>query len=153
MENLTEQSKKSDVFGRVKDSLSSEKKQKSEDKKALLADIIIFAIGFVLARCHTVFGARPLGIAFVSVLPSGVWSALLGAVVGSFSLGADGLVLAAAVTVTVLLRAVASGAGCKLFSERLSLRMAVSVIGGFITSIYEFVYREFRMQAFCSFCP
>lgn len=139
MENLTEQSKKSDVFGRVKDSLSSEKKQKSEDKKALFADIIIFAIGFVLARCHTVFGARPLGIAFVSVLPSGVWSALLGAVVGSFSLGADGLVLAAAVTVTVLLRAVASGAGCKLFSERLSLRMAVSVIGGFITSIYEFV--------------
>lgn len=139
MGNLTEESKKSNVLGRVKDSLSSEQTQKSEDKKALFADILIFAIGFVLARCHTVFGARPLGIAFVSVLPSSVWSALFGAIIGSFSLGADGLVLAAAVTVTVLLRAVASGTGCRLFSEKLSLRMAVSVVAGFITALYELV--------------
>ena len=139
MGNLTEQSKKSDVLGKVKESLSSEKKQRTEEGKSLFADVLIFAIGFVLARCHTVFGARPLGIALVAVLPSGVWSALFGAVIGSFSLGVDGLVLAASVTVTVLLRAVASGSGQALFSEKLMLRGAVSVIGGFITSLYEFV--------------
>ena len=139
MGNLTEQSKKSDVLGKVKESLSSEKKQRTEDGKSLFADVLIFAIGFVLARCHTVFGARPLGIALVAVLPSGVWSALFGAAIGSFSLGVDGLVLAASVTVTALLRAVASGVGQALFSEKLMLRMAVSVIGGFITSLYEFV--------------
>ena len=147
MENLTEQSEKSEkrvgVFGRVRESFDSEKKQKAENKQALLADVLLFAIGFVLARCHTVFGARPLGIAFVSVLPSGVWSALFGAVVGSFSLGTDGLILSAAVTVTVLLRAVASGRGTELFSEKLSLRMSVSVIGAFITSIYEFFLSGF----------
>jgi stage II sporulation protein E len=72
------------------------------------------------------------------MLPLGVWSALGGVVVGSLSLGEDGIMFAAASCVAVFLRAVCSDRvnGEALFGERLITRMAISVICGFVAAIY-----------------
>ena len=130
---------KKGVFRRIKETFEREAEKKRGDKFALTADLIIFAVGFILSRCHLLFGARPLGLAFVSVLPFGVWSALGGVAIGSLTLGEEGIIFAAVSCVSVFIRATLADRerGEELFSERLAVRMCVAVLCGFICAVYE----------------
>ena len=130
-----------DHLSKIKSSIYN--KDRRIDKKTLICDIILFATGFVLSRCHLFFGARPVGLAFVAMLPTGVWSALAGAVISGFSSGTDGIIFSAACAIIALLRAaVSSGdrdeSGRRLlFKEALLTRMAIALLGGFIVAAYE----------------
>ena len=115
-------------------------------------DIANFLIALVFARCHLIFGAHPLGFAYIAVLPSGVWLALLGAVVGSLTLGKQGIIYAMISVIVVFLRIIVSGGETadgedsersEIFREGLLLRMSASVIGGFITAVYEILLSGF----------
>ena len=101
-------------------------------------------VGFLFGGCHLVFGAYPLGVALVSALPSSVWPALIGAVLGSLTLGSGGMIYAMICVLGVFLRIIISGgtseensAGDELFSESVSLRVCAAVISGFVAAVYE----------------
>lgn len=145
--NLEEENKKTGTsfFKRLNSFFDNAKEKRVEDKQALIYDLLLFSVGFVLSRCHLLFGARPLGLAFVAMLPVGVWPALFGSAIGSLSMGADGIIFAAATAIVVFLRAALS-VGSKgdeindhIFKEGLLLRMAISVIGGFLIALYEVI--------------
>ena len=135
--------KKSDLLSQIKDSILSLKEEIRSGGGALAYDLLIFAVGFLLARCQIILGARPCGLAYVALLGGGIWPALFGVVIGSLSLGADGIIFAAAALVILLLRAAASsgerrvGGRTSLFGESLLLRISVSVLGGFVVALYE----------------
>ena len=81
------------VFG-MGDAIREEIARRRTSPQILVFDVCIFIIGFLFARCHIVFGSHPLGLAFVAFLPGGVWTALLGVVSGSLSLGRTGVIYA-----------------------------------------------------------
>lgn len=115
-----------------------------ENKSAFFFEIAIFALGFVLSRCSLFFGARPLGVALVSVLPRSVWAALAGAFLGGATKGLDGLILAIATLITTLLRAAVSVSASedkRPFGENLLLKVSISVLGGFVVAVYEALMR------------
>lgn len=133
------------IFTLFGEEIEKTKNEKSSDKYALACDLVLFVIGFLFSRCHMLFAARPLGLAFVATLPFGVWSALFGAVLGALTLGIDGIVLAGATAIVVFLR-VALSVGdsngnptANLFGESLLLRMCVSVISGFLIALFEVI--------------
>lgn len=112
----------------------------------LTRDLLLFTVGFLFTRCHLIFGAHPIGLAFLAALPVGVWSALLGAVVGGFSMGMDGVIFSVAGAIIVFLRAAVSADKQEngeryLFSETLLLRMSISILGGFVSAVYEVLLR------------
>lgn len=145
MENMTKERLKVDergsLFSRAKEWFNGALRERSEDGLALFYDLTLFAVGFLFSRCHLLFGARPLALALVAVLPVGVWSALFGVAIGSLTMGADGIIFAASATVTVFLRAaLAFGDGegrGSVFRESLLVRMSLAIIGGFLVAIYE----------------
>ncbi len=99
-----------------------------------------FLLGLVFSRTHIIFGAHPLGVALLSVMPRGVWWTLLGSIIGSLTLGRAGIIYAMISIIVVFLRIIVGGSGkdgAPLFSENLLLRVSVSVIGGFISGVYE----------------
>ncbi len=108
-------------------------------------DGAVFVIALLFARCHVLFGAHPLGIALLAIMPQRVWFALGGAVIGSLTLGKAGIIYALISVIVVFLRVVIYGGERQredsgervLFSERLLLRLCAAVIGGFIISVYE----------------
>ena len=117
------------------------------DKWALLYDAVILAVAFLFSRCHVIFGAYPLGIAFVAVLPRGVWLAMTGAVVGSLTLGRAGVIQAIICIIVVFLRVIISGSqkhgGVTVFSEPLILKISAAAIGAFVGAIYEILLGGF----------
>ena len=120
-----------------------------QEARLLGRDILLFTIGFLLTRCHLVFGAHPLGLAFLAALPVGVWSALLGAVIGGISMGLSGIIFAASCAITVFLRAAVSADKIidgkrQLFSEALLLRISISILGGFVSAVYEVLFSGFN---------
>ena len=126
----------------VDDFFSTTKGLDKMDKRELGYDILIFTIGFLFSRCHIIFGAHPLGLAFVCCLPTSVWSALIGAAIGALSMGMDGIIFAAVSAIAAFLRAAISvserdGSSKGIFSEGLLLRMSMAVICGFISGAYE----------------
>ncbi len=136
-------------FSRVGSVFISAKNARVHDKHALAFDLMLFFTALLFARCHVVFGARPLGISLVAVLPAGVWQAALGAAVGALTLGKDGIIYAVAAAITLLLRVIISGgdkngAETPLFSEKLLLRMSCSVIAGFVSAVYEVLLSGFN---------
>ena len=143
-EVIKEKTKKEGSFSKLKKRINAIKTGEIRtDRSAIAYDLLLFALGFVLSRCHLFFGARPVGIAFVAMLPSGVWQSLIGAALGGITMGLDGLIFAASATVTALIRAAISS-GDKdaegkrlLFGESLLTRMAVSVLAGFAVALYE----------------
>ena len=150
MDKLTEQiteerkedEKKDGILKNIKAYFASLKQEAATDKHALAVDLTLFALGFVLSRGHLAFGAHPIGLSFIAGLPFGVWSALIGAVVGGLTLGKEGIIFAAASVIIVLLRAAISvsesnGGYRGIFHETLLLRASISVIGGFIAAVYE----------------
>ena len=126
------------LFRRIRSSFSKAMHRKSCDRQMLIYDLLLFSVGFLLSRCHLLFGVRPIGLAFICAIPTGVWSALFGSVIGYLSLGANGLIFAAVTAVAIFLR-VAIGFSDKpsLFKEALSIRMSVATISGFVAAIFE----------------
>lgn len=119
------------------------------ERRALTYNLIIFALSLVFSRCHTVFGAHPLGIMAVALLPKCVWVGMLGSAIGYISLGAEGIIYALSMALTVFLRVVISGGQNKdaLFTEGVGARCAVSVVGGFVTALYEVITAGFTLEA------
>jgi len=117
-------------------------------REAPALDLLTFITAFLFARCHIIFGAHPLAIAFLALLPSRVWIAVLGAASGALTLGKSGIIYAMISVIVVFLRVIVSGTDkgerdgeervfLKLFSENLLLKMSASIIGGFIAAVYE----------------
>lgn len=130
--------KKEGVFTRIKAGFSNTIQEKSSDSKALICDLLLFSVGFLLSRCHLLFGVRPLGLSFICAMPIGVWPALSGSVIGSLSLGINGVIFAVVTAVAVFLR-VAMGYSDKggAFKEALPIRMSISVLSGFVAAVFE----------------
>ena len=152
MKETTEREKKKnggmkDLISRIRTSIDSTVKEIRADGRSLIRDLLIFTVGFLLSRCQLVLGARPLGIAFVAMLSSGIWPALLGAVIGSLTQGIDGIILAVATLIVALLRITVSvserreDGGVALFCENLLLRISISVLSGFVVAVYEVLMR------------
>ncbi len=142
MDNINEKPKKKQKKRRVPmaELFSASIEKRRSDPRSIIYDAAVFLIGLVFARRHLIFGAHPLAIALLAVLPTHVWPALGGAVIGSLSLGGAGFVYAIISVIVVFLRIVTSGTekeSSVLFSESIVLRMAASLIGGFTASVYE----------------
>lgn len=135
--------KKRSLRARIADTLRTELEKRKRSKEQVLIDLGVFTAALLLARCHVVFGAHPLAIGFIAVLPARVWIAAAGAAVGSLTLGSAGIIYAMISVITVFLRIIISTTpretpdGRGAFSESLLLRMSVAVIGGFICALYE----------------
>lgn len=133
--------KKRGIFARIGSLFSSAEEARHGDKRALIFDLCIFTLALFFARCHVLFSSRPLGIAFIAILPVGVPVATLGAIVGSLSLGRGGVIYAVISLIVAFIRVIISGGdkeeGRALFSENLLLRMSSAVIGGFVAAVYE----------------
>lgn len=139
---------RSGLFGRRREggALHSDwlKKKLDEVKRgergSMLYGLGLFLLGVIFARCHTVFGARPLGIVLAALLPEGVWVATAGCAVGALTLGSGGVIYAIAALITVFLRIIISGGfgdGGRLFGESLGARLSEATVGGFIVGAYE----------------
>ncbi|MBR5241732.1 MAG: SpoIIE family protein phosphatase [Clostridia bacterium] len=121
----------------------------SERGRALITDAVFMLVSFLFARCHTLFGARPLALALISALPTHLFSALAGAVIGSLSLGREGVVLSLVLAISLFLRLAISGGSQRPLTrsfrlkEGTLLRLSVSVIGGFILSVYKILLLGF----------
>ena len=139
-----EKSKGQGILSRIKSSITSAGENIKGDGRALALDLAVFTVGFILSRCQLLLGARPLGIAFVAMLPTAVWPALTGATIGALSLGRDGIIFAVAVVITAMLRLAVSASdknGAVLFNETLLLRISLSVLSGFVVGVYEVLMR------------
>ena len=155
MDKIQEKEKKNDaprdegLGARVKTIVSSIREGGIEDKGALLFNLSVFTVALLFARCHVAFGAHPLGVAIVSLMPFGTFASLLGAFVGSITLGSEGIIYAVCSTVAVFLRMIMSHSGSsqKMFGEGVGLRMASSVVGGFVCAAYEILLSGFSISS------
>ncbi len=135
------------ILGTVKYGIVSSIEEAKNKREAPLLDLLSFALAFLFARCHLVFGAHPLAIALLAILPSRVWLAVLGAACGSLTLGKSGIIYSMISVIVVFLRIIVSGAErrddnedkkyLQFFSESLLLKMSAAVIGGFVAAVYE----------------
>lgn len=123
---------------------------KSYGGDGLIYELASLTIALLFARCHFIFGAYPIGLAFVAALPTMVFSALVGAMAGYLTLGTNGIVYAVVTLLTVFLRMITSGAdkksGGRLFSEGYLLRASAGIIGGFISAAYELLLSGFTLE-------
>ena len=83
--------------------------KRRREPTSLLYDAVVLIVSLIFSRCHIVFGAYPLGVAFVAVLPEGVWLALIGSIVGSLTLGRIGIIHAITTVIVALLRIIIAG--------------------------------------------
>ena len=116
----------------------------------LLTDILCAAVAFLFVRRPLFFGAYPLSVALISLLPGRVVPALIGTLVGTFTLGDEGVIYAMAALIIFFLRLIISSSAKRspgqLFGEGLLLRAANSVIGGFAVAVYEILLRGLNMS-------
>ena len=123
--------------------INVEIEKRKKEPKLLAYDLLFFALAFIFSRFHLLFGAYPLGVAFLAATPVRVWVSLVGAFAGSLSRGKIGVIYAIISIIVVLLRVIISGGDSKkseksvLFGESLVLRVSASVIGAFIGAAYE----------------
>ena len=121
--------------------------KRRKEPSSILYDGIVIIIALLFSRFHVVFGSYPLGTAFVAVLPSSVWLALIAAVVGSLSLGQAGIIHAIVIFLVVFLRIIIAGGDRRsersLFSEPEILRISAAAISSFIGAAYEILLRGF----------
>ena len=121
---------------------------RAEERKTLVYNLIIFTVALIFSRCHIVFGARPLGIAAVALVPTNGWVAALGSAIGYISLGGEGIIYTLSMALTVFLRIIISGSGQGgIFSEGVGARGASAVIGGFVTALYEVIVSGFALPS------
>ncbi len=131
--------------------IRGELEKRRGDPKALVFDAMVVIIAFLFSGSHIVFGSYPLGVAFVAVVPRGVWLALIGAVAGSLSLGKSGIIHAIISIIVVFLRIMISGSERRgdsaLFSEPLILRISAASIGAFVGAAYEILLGGFAFKS------
>lgn len=106
------------VVGVIKHSIEEARMK----REAPLLDIMTFFIAFIFSRCHVVFGSHPLAIAFIAVLPTRVWIAVLGAVSGALTLGKAGIIYSMISVIVVFLRIIVSGTDKSEDNERKYLK-------------------------------
>ena len=125
-------------------------------REAPMLDVLVFFISFLFSTCHVIFGSHPLAIAFIAVLPTRVWVAVLGAISGALTLGRSGIIYSMIAVIVVFLRIIVSGTEkdedtkkvyFNWFSENLILKMSASLIGGFIAAAYEVLLSGFNMTS------
>ena len=131
----TQNTEASGFFSRILGGVRSARESRSEERGALFLDICFFLLGYIFSGRHVIFGARPLALATLSLLPMGVWQTLAGAVVGSLSLGAEGVGNILACGALLVLRLILSS-GSTPFGESLPLRVSVSLLGGAVSMLY-----------------
>ncbi len=132
------------IFGKIRAAFDLRKRSKAE----AAYDLLVIILGFLFSRTHVVFGAHPLGIAYLSLLRGRVWFATLGAALGALTLGKSGVIYAMISVIVVFLRIIISGTsdgGRGSFSESLVLRMSSAIIGGFVASVYEVLLSGFSL--------
>ena len=153
--DFNEKRTKKQRMTKIYDFFAKETNTKTDTPEVLTKDLILFAVGFLFSRAHLIFGAHPAGIGLVAVLPMGIWSALMGCVLGALTMGIDGIIFAAAAVIVVFLRAAISCAdkNCdstsELFSEGLLLRMSAALIGGFICAVYRVLLEGISETSLC----
>ena len=106
----------------------------------LIRALLVCLLGFLFSRLHIVFSAKPMAIALVALLPSEVYFALLGGIVGGFSVG-GGFISAISLLITLFVRVIIGTADKegRQFSEPLVLRMSAALLGGFVFAVYEWL--------------
>jgi len=138
-------------FDGVGTMIRGELEKRRGDAKSLIFDAIVVIVAFLFSGCHIVFGAYPLGVAFVAVLPRGVWLALIGSVAGALSIGKSGIIHAIISIIVVFLRIMISGSERRgesvLFSEPLILRISAASIGAFVGAAYEILLGGFAFKS------
>ena len=153
--NETQQRRKRKAAG-VAGALRHSLEEARQKREAPLLDVVTFFVAFLFSRCHVVFGSHPLAIAFIAVLPTRVWIAVLGAVSGALTLGKSGIIYSMISVIVVFLRIIVSGTEkddggearyFKWFSEGLILKMSASLIGGFIAAVYEVLLSGFNLTS------
>ena len=134
----------------IKNSLSRGR----ENATTPLFDAIVLAVAFLVARCHVIFGAYPIALGLIAVLPTRVWFAVIGASLGALTLGRAGVIYAMISVIVAFLRIIISATdkpsgseGGVLFGETLLLRMASAVVGGFIAAVYEMLLSGFTLAS------
>lgn len=131
--------------------IRGELEKRRGDAKALVFDALVVIVAFLFSGSHIVFGAYPLGVAFVAVMPRGVWLALIGAVAGALSLGKTGIIHAIISIIVVFLRIMISGSEKRgeiaLFREPLILRISAASIGAFVGAAYEILLGGFAFKS------
>ena len=152
MENKkTERTEDVGFFDSLGTMIKSGLEKRKEDSTAIFYDAVALIIAFLFSRCHIIFGTYPLGVAFVAVLPRGVWLALLGAVVGSLSLGKVGVIHAIITIIVVFMRIIISGGERRgevnMFAEPLVLRISAAAIGAFVGAAYEVLLGGFAASS------
>lgn len=123
--------------------------------EAPIYDAAVFIIALIFARCHVIFGAYPIAIGAIAVLPCRVWMAVLGAVTGSLTLGRSGVIYAMICAIVAFLRIIISATdkkrsdqeGQALFGESIVLRMSCALIGGFIAALYEILLNSLSLES------
>ena len=147
-----EKVKKTGIFSGISDavreSVAIEKNMSGVD---LAIRAALVALGFLFAGTHTLFGAYPLGVALIAVLPSGVWLASVGVIVGSLALGKAGVVLALVSLLSILLRIIVSGVPgeggeIKLFSESVPMRICSAALASSVASAYEILFNGLSLE-------
>ena len=132
------------LVGKIRAAIDLRKRSRTE----AAYDLLVIILGFLFSRTHVVFGAHPLGIAYVSLLRGRVWLAMLGAALGALTLGKSGVIYAMISVIVVFLRVIISGTsdgGGHTFGESLILRMSSAIIGGFVASVYEVLLSGFSV--------
>lgn len=126
-----------------------------EGVEAPIYDAAVFVLAFLFARCHIIFGAYPIAIGVIAVLPSRVWLAVLGSVTGALTLGSAGIIYSIISAIVAFLRIIISATDRKrsdadepaLFRESLVLRMSCALIGGFIVAVYEILLSSLSLES------
>ncbi len=131
--------------------------RRREGLESPIYDVVAFLAAFLTSRCHIIFGAYPVALAIIAVLPSRVWLAVAGSVVGALTLGQAGIVYSMISVIVAFLRIIISaterrksdtdGERATLFHESLLLRMSAAVIGGFIAAVYEILLNGFSLTS------
>ncbi len=143
--------KKASFFENITTAVRSGAQRRKNEKGAMLVDIAAFLCAFFFARRHIAFGAYPLAVSLVAVLPVRVWIALIGSVSGALSMGKVGVIHAIISLIIIFLRIIISGGsqknGGQLFSEPLIMRLSAATIGAFVGAGYEMLLSGFSFSS------
>lgn len=144
--------KKQSFLERIFSSVRDEAARRKSERGALLCDAAVFLCAFLFSKRHIAFGTYPLGSALVAVLPSRVWLALIGTVVGSLSMGKSGVIGAIISIIILILRIIISSSfrdkgESTLFCEPIIMRLSAATIGAFVGAGYEMLLSGFSLSS------
>ena len=146
--------KKGGILSAITNALKKARETRHSGKETAFYDAAVFVISLLFARCHVVFGAYPLAISVIAVLPSRVWLAALGSLAGALTLGMPGVIYAIISIIVAFLRVIISATDKRggdgeeeLFHEGMILKLSSALIGGFIAAVYEVLLNSFTTES------